>query len=70
VSRTAGPAKAAADQPDQPAGLGLLSRILPYTTVAIAAFVPLAAGLYLLTTTAWTAAERALLGRWAKQPAR
>jgi YidC/Oxa1 family membrane protein insertase len=70
VSRTAGLAKAAADQPDQPAGLGLLSRILPYTTVAIAAFVPLAAGLYLLTTTAWTAAERALLGRWAKQPAR
>jgi YidC/Oxa1 family membrane protein insertase len=67
VSRTAGPAQAAADQP---AGLGLLSRILPYTTVAIAAFVPLAAGLYLLTTTAWTAAERALLGRWSKQPAR
>jgi YidC/Oxa1 family membrane protein insertase len=69
VSRPAGPVLAAADQPDQPAGLGLLSRILPYTTVAIAAFVPLAAGLYLLTTTAWTAAERALLRRWTKQPA-
>jgi YidC/Oxa1 family membrane protein insertase len=42
------------------AGLaGLLGRVLPYTTVIIAAFVPLAAGLYLLTTTAWTAAERA-----------
>jgi YidC/Oxa1 family membrane protein insertase len=68
-TRTAGPALAAADQPDQPAGLGLLSRILPYTTVAIAAFVPLAAGLYLLTTPAWTAAERALLRRWTKQPA-
>jgi YidC/Oxa1 family membrane protein insertase len=67
---TAGLAHAAADQPDGPAGLGLLSRILPYTTVAIAAFVPLAAGLYLLTTTAWTAAERALLGRWTKKPAR
>jgi YidC/Oxa1 family membrane protein insertase len=39
---------------------GLLGRVLPYTTVIIAAFVPLAAGLYLLTTTAWTAAERAV----------
>jgi YidC/Oxa1 family membrane protein insertase len=28
--------------------------------VIIAAFVPLAAGLYLLTTTTWTAAERAV----------
>ena len=64
VSRAAGPAPVAAGQPGQPAGLGLLSRILPYTTVAIAAFVPLAAGIYLLTTTAWTAAERALLRRW------
>ena len=69
VSRT-GLARPPAGQPDQPAGLGLLSQILPYTTVAIAAFVPLAAGLYLLTTTAWTAAERALLGPRAKQPAR
>jgi YidC/Oxa1 family membrane protein insertase len=70
VSRAAAPALAEAGKPDQPAGVGLLSRILPYTTVAIAAFVPLAAGLYLLTTTAWTAAERALLRRWAKPPAR
>jgi YidC/Oxa1 family membrane protein insertase len=38
---------------------GLLGRVLPYSTVIIAAFVPLAAGLYLLTTTSWTAAERA-----------
>ncbi|MEV6607655.1 membrane protein insertase YidC [Kutzneria sp. NPDC051319] len=36
-------------------------RILPYASIAFAMFVPLAAGLYLLTTTAWTAAERALL---------
>jgi YidC/Oxa1 family membrane protein insertase len=39
---------------------GLVGRVLPYSTVIIAAFVPLAAGLYLLTTTAWTAAERAV----------
>jgi YidC/Oxa1 family membrane protein insertase len=48
----------------QPAGAaGALIRLLPYTTVLIAAFVPLAAGLYLLTSTAWAAAERGLLRR-------
>src|SRR5215510_7044046 len=40
-----------------------LARALPYLTVAVAAFVPLAAGLYLLTTTAWTLAERVLVQR-------
>ena len=40
-----------------------LARVLPYLTVAVAAFVPLAAGLYLLTTTAWTLAERVLVQR-------
>jgi YidC/Oxa1 family membrane protein insertase len=60
------PAQAAVSAPGQPAGLGLLSRILPYTTVVIAAFVPLAAGIYLLTTTSWTAAERAVLRRWTR----
>jgi YidC/Oxa1 family membrane protein insertase len=47
-----------------PAGaMGLLTRAMPYGTVLMAAYVPLAAALYLLTTTAWTAAERALLHR-------
>lgn len=36
-------------------------RLLPFATVIIAAFVPLAAGIYLLTTTAWTLAERTIL---------
>jgi YidC/Oxa1 family membrane protein insertase len=40
-----------------------LTRVLPFTTVVIAAFVPLAAGLYLLTSTSWTIAERAILRR-------
>jgi YidC/Oxa1 family membrane protein insertase len=40
-----------------------LTRVLPYLTIVFAAFVPLAAGLYLLTTTAWTAAERTVLMR-------
>ncbi len=65
ATRAAVPPAVAA--PAQPAGLGALSRIVPYTTVVIAAFVPLAAGIYLLTTTSWTAAERAVF-RWrAKQ---
>ncbi len=45
-------------------GLGWLGHVLPYTTLIIAAFVPLAAVLYLVTTTSWTAAERAVLRRW------
>ena len=40
-----------------------LTRVLPYATVVVAAFVPLAAALYLVTSTAWTLAERALLQR-------
>jgi YidC/Oxa1 family membrane protein insertase len=48
----------------QPGGaIGMLLRVIPYTTVVIAAVVPLAAGLYLLTTTAWAAAERAVITR-------
>jgi YidC/Oxa1 family membrane protein insertase len=38
-------------------------RVLPFATVVVAAVVPLAAGLYLLTTTAWAAAERVLFRR-------
>lgn len=38
-----------------------LARLLPFATVVVAAFVPLAAGLYLLTTTAWTLAERTVI---------
>jgi YidC/Oxa1 family membrane protein insertase len=49
------------DQPATP--LRGLMRVLPFTTVLVAAYVPLAAGLYLLTTTAWTAGERAILWR-------
>ena len=40
-----------------------LARLTPFLTVVIAAFVPLASGLYLATTTAWTLAERAVLRR-------
>ena len=46
-------------QPGQP-GSGLLIRALPYLTVVIAAFAPLAAGIYLLTSLAWSLGERKL----------
>ena len=54
---------AAAGARPAPAGAGspgLLLRALPYLTVVIAAFAPLAAGIYLLTSLAWTLAERML----------
>ncbi|WP_432950828.1 YidC/Oxa1 family membrane protein insertase [Kribbella sp. CA-253562] len=40
-----------------------LARLLPFGTLVTAAFIPLAAGLYLLTTTTWTVIERAILLR-------
>jgi YidC/Oxa1 family membrane protein insertase len=54
-------ATAAATPAATPAGTGgsgLLIKVLPYLTVVIAAFVPLAAGIYLLTSLAWSLAER------------
>jgi YidC/Oxa1 family membrane protein insertase len=53
-----------------PAGGGLV-RVLPYLTVAIAAFAPLAAGIYLLTSLGWSLAERRFyvrLGRSQHRP--
>lgn len=46
-----------------PGALGAITRLLPFGTLAVAAYVPLAAGVYLLTTTLWSAAERATLWR-------
>ena len=61
-----GPAATSGTAPGATAASGApaaLARLLPFATVAIVVFVPLAAGLYLATSTAWTLAERALLGR-------
>ncbi len=38
--------------------LGGWLKLMPFFTVLVATYVPLAAGLYLVTTTAWTAVER------------
>ena len=42
-----------------------LARVAPFGVLIVAAMVPLAAGLYLLTTTTWTLAERSFLNRHA-----
>jgi YidC/Oxa1 family membrane protein insertase len=47
---------------------GALTRVLPYLTVVIAAFAPLAAAIYLVTTVAWTLAERRFFLRRAAPP--
>jgi len=41
-----------------PRGTGVLVKALPYLTVVIAAFTPLAAGIYLLTSMGWSLVER------------
>jgi YidC/Oxa1 family membrane protein insertase len=65
--RMSPPAPTAADAPAR--SVAWLTRVLPYSTAVIALFVPLAAGIYLLTTTAWTLAERAALRRRAQEAA-
>jgi YidC/Oxa1 family membrane protein insertase len=47
-----------------------LTRIIPYVTVVFAAFLPLACGLYLATSSAWTLGEREVLGRLGDRRAR
>jgi len=44
-------------------GMKLITTVLPYVTVVFAAFMPLAAGVYLITTVAWSAGERWLFSR-------
>jgi YidC/Oxa1 family membrane protein insertase len=64
------PARSRAPQPAQPGGAAaqpavtrVLGWVLPLISVVIAAFAPLAAGLYLVTTAVWTLGERILLQR-------
>jgi YidC/Oxa1 family membrane protein insertase len=70
LAQTAAPVPGQPGRPGTPppsgppgAAMGWLMRMIPFATVAIAAVMPLAAGLYLLTTTTWTAAERVIIAR-------
>ncbi len=51
-----------------PAGIQGLAKVLPYLTVVIAAFAPLAAGIYLLVSLGWSLAERRLFLRRSAVP--
>ncbi|MEU3311928.1 YidC/Oxa1 family membrane protein insertase [Streptomyces sp. NPDC006662] len=65
-------AAAAVPSAEQLAAMRKLGGVLPllsFGTLITAAVVPLAAGLYLLTTTAWSVAERAWLQRRSPRPA-
>src|SRR5215471_7525779 len=44
--------------PEASGALGLVGKVLPYVTVVIAAFAPLAATVYLVVSTGWSVAER------------
>jgi YidC/Oxa1 family membrane protein insertase len=63
------PAAAVSAADAQGRAVAALTTVLPYFTAVIALFVPLAAGIYLLTTTAWTLAERTALRRRAQEAA-
>ncbi|GAA0468701.1 membrane protein insertase YidC [Streptomyces sp. NPDC046215] len=60
------PLPGAVDGADMP-GMAGLAKIMPlfaFGTLVTVALVPLAAGLYLVTSSTWTAVERARLQRW------
>ena len=59
-SAAPGPAAPAAAAPGGRA-VSLAGWVIPFASLVTAAIVPLAAGLYLLTTTAWTLGERTVL---------
>ncbi|WP_432095956.1 YidC/Oxa1 family membrane protein insertase [Streptomyces sp. bgisy100] len=66
ANRTAGASRKASAEPEALPGMAGVAKVMPllsFGTLITAAVVPLAAGLYLATTTAWSAAERAWLYR-------
>ncbi|QHC20903.1 YidC/Oxa1 family membrane protein insertase [Streptomyces sp. GS7] len=66
ATAAANPAPAAGPGGTAVPGMGTLAKVMPllsFGTLITVAVVPLAAGLYLVTSTAWTACERALLNR-------
>jgi YidC/Oxa1 family membrane protein insertase len=64
ASGTAAQAASGAAAQAAPVPGGALVKVLPYLTVVIAAFAPLAAGIYLLVSTGWSLVERRLYLRF------
>ncbi|MFY1695540.1 YidC/Oxa1 family membrane protein insertase [Solwaraspora sp. WMMA2101] len=72
MRRSAQAARAAAGGSAEPSPMAVAGRLLPllpYGTVLVALVVPLAAGLYLATTTTWTVLEQTALRHWLTQRA-
>jgi YidC/Oxa1 family membrane protein insertase len=46
-----------------PGGIARIMPLLPYATVLVVAYLPLAGALYLVTSTSWTALEQAVWRR-------
>lgn len=64
-SKASGGQASGSDKPAMPdlSGVTKVLSFMPFMTAVIALFVPLAATLYLMTTTTWTLAERLVLNR-------
>ena len=58
LPQTAAAASPAGGGAPSPQALAAVTKVLPYLTVVIAAFAPLAGAIYLITSTGWSAAER------------
>ncbi|MFE9252945.1 YidC/Oxa1 family membrane protein insertase [Streptomyces sp. NPDC007088] len=72
ASLTAAPSGAAGQEGQAVPGLGAITRIMPFMsfmTLISVAVVPLAAALYIVTSTTWSAVERAVLYRDMPRPA-
>ncbi|MFJ3665964.1 YidC/Oxa1 family membrane protein insertase [Streptomyces sp. NPDC090106] len=66
ATAVAGPATGPATGEPAPPGLGAVARVMPFMsflTLVTVAVVPLAAALYVVTSTTWSAVERAVLYR-------
>jgi YidC/Oxa1 family membrane protein insertase len=69
LPQTAMASQAAGGAASSPQALTAVTKVLPYITVLIAAFAPLAGAIYLVTTTGWSAAERLVFAARTGRPA-
>jgi YidC/Oxa1 family membrane protein insertase len=58
LPQTAAATSSAGGGAPSPQAMTAVTKVLPYLTVLIAAFAPLAGAIYLITSTGWSAAER------------
>ena len=69
LPQTAAATSSAGGGAPSPRALTAVTKVLPYLTVAIAAFAPLAGAIYLITSTGWSAAERHVFAARTGRPA-